>query len=95
MKPGTRLHSRVSDVSIVIVRPGDSEDLTCAGEPMTAEAVDVTSPNATGEELLIGKRYHDAASGLEVLCVKGGTGPLAVDGRRLEIKSAKSLPSSD
>lgn len=95
MKPGTRLHSSASDVTVVIVRPGAGGELTCAGAPMSTEPAADASTATDGQEVLIGKRYHDATSGLEVLCVKGGAGPLAVDGRQLEIKSAKQLPASD
>jgi hypothetical protein len=44
---------------------------------------------------LIGKRYIDPASGLELLCMKAGEGSLAIDGRPLEIAQPKNLPSSD
>ena len=42
-----------------------------------------------------GKRYVDTASGLEVLCVKGGFGAFAFAGRPLAPKVAKALPASD
>ncbi len=44
---------------------------------------------------LLGKRYSDEASGVEILCVKPGAGSLGIDGRLLELKTAKALPSSD
>jgi hypothetical protein len=44
---------------------------------------------------LLGKRYVDETSEIEVLCTKPGDGTLAVDDRALELKSAKPLPSSD
>ncbi len=44
---------------------------------------------------LPGKRFADEASGLELLCTKGGEGALAVDGRPLGVKEAKKLPASD
>ena len=43
-------------------------------------------------EVLLGKRYADEASGIELLCTKPGPGPLAVDGRPLVVKGAKPLP---
>ena len=43
----------------------------------------------------MGKRFADDASGLEVLCVKGGAGSLALDGRPLGLREAKKLPASD
>ena len=44
---------------------------------------------------LIGKRYVEESSGLEVLCTKSGQGQLALDGVALVLKTAKPLPSSD
>jgi hypothetical protein len=44
---------------------------------------------------LLGKRYVDEATGLEVLCTKPGAGGLAVDGRPLGVKAPKALPASD
>ena len=44
---------------------------------------------------LLGKRYVDEASGIELLCSKGGSGSLACDGRAMTVKGAKPLPSSD
>ncbi|WP_231611754.1 hypothetical protein [Rhodococcus sp. CX] len=44
---------------------------------------------------VMGKRYVDEASGLEVLCTKAGQGRLALDGTALVLKAAKPLPSSD
>ena len=51
--------------------------------------------DAAGEGTLVGKRYADEDSGLEVLCAKPGPGALAVDGREVPVKGAKPLPSSD
>ena len=45
--------------------------------------------------MLLGKRYVDDESDIEVLCTKAGDGALAVDGRPLVLKTAKPLPSSD
>jgi hypothetical protein len=44
---------------------------------------------------LMGKRYGEPESGLQLLCVTSGQGALAVDGRPLEIEAPKQLPSSD
>jgi len=65
---------------------------------MSKEPVDraATVPSEVTEEtVLIGKRYNDDVTGMEVLCTKGGYGPLTCDGRSLAVKAAKSLPSSD
>lgn len=94
MKPGTRFHSTNGDVCVVVVRPGADEALFCAGELMSTDPVPAAA--AAGEATIqIGKRYHDEETGLEVLCVKGGVGPLVHQGRELDVKAAKQLPSSD
>ncbi len=43
----------------------------------------------------MGKRYVDEGGNVELLCVKAGEGSLAIDGKVLQIKDAKPLPSSD
>jgi hypothetical protein len=98
MRPGERLFSSVCDTSVVVVRPGQGVDvITCGGAPMTAESAEPTGKPATGfdEGTLLGKRYVDEISGVELLCTKGGGGSLAVDGRVLTVKQAKPLPASD
>ena len=52
-------------------------------------------PTPPGEGTLVGKRYADEESGLEVLCAKPGPGALVADGREVPVKGAKPLPSSD
>jgi hypothetical protein len=42
-----------------------------------------------------GKRYVDAQSEIELLCVKPGDGSLSLDDRPALLKEAKRLPSSD
>ncbi len=97
IKPGARLRSAVSEVEVVIVRAASGTEaaaLTCGGQPM----LDVESApggGGSGEEVLLGKRYVDEESGTELLCTKAGAGPLALDGRELIVKGAKTLPSSD
>ena len=44
---------------------------------------------------LIGKRFADADSGLELLVTKAGAGTLTLDGVAIPLKEAKPLPSSD
>ena len=73
--------------------------LWCGGRPM-APASDSGSTAATLNEgavpgALLGKRYEDQDSGLEVLCTKAGAGPLSLEGVLLLPKEAKPLPSSD
>ena len=43
----------------------------------------------------MGKRYVDEETGIEALVSKAGDGSLSIDGRVLNLKEAKALPSSD
>ncbi len=97
LKPGTRLRSTVSSCEVVVVKaPSTDAALLCAGSPMTAEPVVGTQPPANpGPLIALGKRYADEGSGIEVLCVKPGPGPLSLGGAELSLKSAKPLPASD
>jgi hypothetical protein len=97
MKPGSRLKSVVCDTEVIVVRGGGEGVIECGGKPMEAErpaergAID---PAFAGGALT-GKRYVDAAGAVELLCVKGGQGSLAISGVALQTKDAKPLPSSD
>ena len=98
LTPGSRWKSALSEAEVVLVRPPSGEgDLACGGVAMLAMTAE--RPAAGGEpgegECLLGKRYTDEATGLEALCTKPGKGGLSFDGRRLTIKEAKRLPSSD
>ncbi|WP_040796398.1 hypothetical protein [Nocardia higoensis] len=99
MKPGTRLHSTVCDTSVVVVRTSGDVAVECGGQPMVEAGASVESAGEPAAGLdggtVVGKRYEDPDSGLEVLCVKAGAGSLAVGGRLLTLKDAKPLPSSD
>jgi hypothetical protein len=44
---------------------------------------------------VLGKRYVNEQTGLEVLCTKAGAGPSVAEGRQLVIRAAKALPASD
>ena len=44
---------------------------------------------------LLGKRYTDEATGLQVLCVKPGEGTITVDGRPAAVVAPRQLPASD
>ncbi|WP_330255015.1 hypothetical protein OG874_10960 [Nocardia sp. NBC_00565] len=94
---GKRLRSTVCDTEIIVIRvPETPIELQCGGQPMAADAAGVgTAESASGTGTLLGKRYVDDATGLEVLCTKSGTGTLAADGRELTIKAPKALPASD
>ena len=63
--------------------------------PLDGEAATGTPDPSLSNGTLLGKRYADEASGLEVLCTKAGVGSLTLDGSILDVKSAKPLPSSD
>lgn len=100
LKPGSRWKSAVCDAQMVIVRPPvSSGELQCGGVavlPLTDEAAasgNIDPAHADG--VLIGKRYTDLTSGLEVLGAKPGQGSLAFNGVPLTLKEAKPLPASD
>ena len=98
LKPGSRWKSAVSDVEVVVVRPPSAAGvLACGGATMIPHAAakpDTAAATPAGASQA-GKRYHDAETGLEALCSKGGAGELAFDGRPLAVKDAKKLPASD
>jgi hypothetical protein len=100
LKPGSRWKSAVCDTEVVVVRPPKSPiSLECGGHPMIPHAaakphgLAVAAAHAAGSQM--GKRFADDASGLEVLCSKGGAGSLSIDGQPIETKDAKKLPASD
>jgi hypothetical protein len=103
---GKRLRSNVSDTEVIVIRPPTTAVVLCCGDhPMSAEGAPSAAPKIPPEAaeppgdpdhaVVLGKRYVDEESGLEVLCTKPGTGPLAADGRHLVIKAPKALPASD
>lgn len=96
MKPGTRLKSAACDTEAMVIRCSDGT-IECGGAPMVETKPDAAAPLAADHSngTLMGKRYTDADSNYELLCVKPGKGSLAVDGVPLVIKTAKPLPASD
>jgi hypothetical protein len=56
---------------------------------------DTVRDEAPAQGTLLGKRYADPESGLEVLCTKAGTGLLTLGDAPLRVKDARPLPSSD
>jgi hypothetical protein len=95
---GKRLHSTACHTEIIVIRaPHSHTELSCAGAPMAADDAARSATPAGGADhgVVLGKRYVDEQTGLEVLCTKAGTGPLVADGRPLVIKAAKALPASD
>jgi hypothetical protein len=99
LRPGARLESVVCSTQVVVVRTGSAIDLRCGGYPMApfgSGGTDDTPPHeAYASGALLGKRYADAESGLEVLCTCAGEGTLALGDRPLVLREAKRLPSSD
>jgi hypothetical protein len=100
LKPGSRWKSSVCDGEVVVVRATKAQCvLECGGYAMVAHAAErpagVTAAADRLEGTLVGKRYVDEESGIEVLCNKAGKGSLSIDGRLLQVKAAKALPSSD
>ena len=99
LKAGARLRSAVSDAELIVIRASDGDvEVTCGGLAVLDGGDD--SPKTAiqaGQEgsILLGKRYVDDGDILELLCTKPGDGALAVDGRPLQLKTAKPLPSSD
>lgn len=100
LKPGTRLRGVADSTEIVVVRTSaDDVDLRCGGHPM----VELHNDSKDSLELdvrftggtLLGKRYTDEGSTLELLCTKPGQGSLSVGDEALSLKEAKPLPSSD
>jgi hypothetical protein len=99
LKAGDRLHSAVSDAELIVIRaPGGDVAVTGGGLPLAraSEGGDRSEVLAGQEgEVLLGKRYVDEGDTLELLCTKPGGGALSMDGRPLQLKTAKPLPSSD
>jgi hypothetical protein len=107
VKPGDHLRSRVCTTEVIVVRAaGVDTAIACGGEPMVGQDEPVT-PAANGGNgagtngaddapgTLLGKRYADDEFGLELLCVKGGSGQLSVAGSVLRPREARPLPASD
>jgi len=100
LKPGSRLRCSSSTTEVIVVKAPSSEvDLRCGGQPMVPFGQPASSsglPDAShASGTLLGKRYADSESGLEVLCVKAGDGSLSLGDEPLHLRDAKPLPSSD
>jgi len=99
LTPGTRLRSQVCSAEVIVVKaPAGAVDLCCGGAPLVpvdgaVEAGPIDDAHRGGT--LLGKRYADEATGLEILCTKAGEGSLSVGSTPLPVKEAKPLPSSD
>ncbi|MET0894615.1 MAG: hypothetical protein ABWY80_02065 [Acidimicrobiia bacterium] len=101
MKVGSRYRSKNTTVQVIVVRATDTDVvLACAGEQMeeldAPRAITSEAPKGSDDEMiLLGKRYVDEETGVQVLCTAPGIGPLSLDGRPLTLAEAKLLPSSD
>ncbi len=99
IKPGSRWKSAVCTAELVVVRPPSAAgSLACGGVEVVPHGSDAAGGDVHpdfAEGVLIGKRYVDEQSGLEVLGAKPGKGSLSFDGRAMTLKDAKPLPASD
>lgn len=94
---GTHLRASTTHCEVVVVRaPSEDGAVRCCGSDMTSDASAGTAPDPSdAPAVALGKRYTHEGSGLELLCVKPGAGPLEFEGQELTLKSAKPLPASD
>lgn len=94
---GLHLRARTSACELVVVSPPSSPGvLLCAGDEMGVESTRTDgAEDSHAPHLALGKRFHDEESGLELLCVRAGAGPLTFAGRELQLRVAKPLPASD
>ena len=98
LKVGARLKSAACTAEVVVVKaPTGPVDLRCGGHAMGEDAVAETEALDSAEAggTVLGKRYTDDESGIELLAVKAGDGSISIDGRALTLKGVKPLPSSD
>jgi hypothetical protein len=99
LKPGTRLRSQACSTEVIVVRaPEQAVDVCCGGAPMVpvGDPVEERALDAAHRGgSLLGKRYADNETGIELLCTKPGEGSLSLGGAPLPMKDAKPLPSSD
>ena len=71
--------------------------VTCGGEEMVPPGTAGAGPAGTSgpDGVQLGKRYTVEGLGIELLCVKAGAHPVAVDSSPATPKGAKPLPASD
>lgn len=97
---GSRWKSAACATEVVVVKPPRADgSLACGGLEMLDQKQERPVGGAPAADraagTLLGKRYGDDDSGIELLCTKGGHGSLSFDGRDLPMRSVKPLPSSD
>lgn len=106
LKPGSRWRSAVCDTEVVVVRaPAGPVTFRIGGAAVRPAGAGQDRPSgdrggaqpdaALAGGTLLGKRYADEASGLQVLCVKPGDGTITVDGRQAAVMTPRQLPASD
>ena len=100
LQPGSRWRSAVCDAEVVVVRaPAGPVNLRIGGADVLASEGarpdGARLDDALAGGTLLGKRYHDEVSGVEVLCTRSGRGTITVDGRRATVLAPKRLPASD
>jgi hypothetical protein len=91
---GDILCSRKSSLRLLVIAPGDADRMPVAdgttlvrGRPARCSVVGLSS---AGSDLRAGQRYVDGTSGLTLLCVGTGRGPVRYDGRPLVAERAMS-----
>lgn len=95
LAPGTRLKSAVCDGEFMVIKSGDGDKLTCGGLPVSEDPARSDGNFDQMHGCLVGKRYVNEESTVEILCVKSGNGSLFYDGEELMTKDTKKLPSTD
>ena len=90
----------------IYITPGGAQLIVTKGGPGTLSDGDTplimkdagTFPAGTvagGDAVQLGKRYKSADGAVEILINKPGTCSLMYDGKPMELKEAKPVPSSD
>jgi hypothetical protein len=95
---GQTLESVVDSTALLVIRCPDGDlQVTCGGHEMVprGEVAEHVPPTATGQGVLLGKRYTIEGTDVELLCVKAGDHPVAINGAEAVQKAAKPLPASD
>lgn len=106
LKPGSRWRSAVCTTEVVVVRaPARPVTFRIGGAAVFPADAGQGGPGpdrggaqpdaALAGGTLLGKRYTDEATGLQVLCVKPGDGTITVDGRPAAVVAPRQLPASD
>jgi hypothetical protein len=100
LRPGSRWRSAVCESEVIVVRAPAQPVLLCiGGAPVLAAGRDRAAGGGPDHVLadgtLLGKRYADEVSRLEVLCTRSGVGTITVAGRRATIVPPRPLPASD